>query len=108
MSRKIDQLSRRIEAVEAQRKPRTQRVFTVLVENHMRRDEEVARFCAEHGVGKDDLVLVQILVPYEQRSGETAKQAYERELREMAGNDRHGCKTQEALPDDGDRSAVER
>jgi hypothetical protein len=108
MSRKIDQLSRRIEALEAQRKPRVQRAFTMVVENHMRRDEEVARFRAEHGVTNDDVLIVQVIVPFEARPGETAKEAYERELREMAGNDRHGCKTQvEALPDHGERSAVE-
>jgi hypothetical protein len=83
----IDRLTRRIEAVEAQRNSRAQRVFTVLVKNHMKRDEEVARYCAEHGVGKDDLVLVQVIIPFETRPGETAKEAYERELRVMARND---------------------
>jgi hypothetical protein len=106
MSRKIDQLSRRVEALEAHRRPRAQRVFTVLVENHMKRDEHLAQFCAEHRVTSDDVVIVQTLVPYEQRPGETAKEAYERELREMARNDRDG-RRKEALPDHGERSAVD-
>jgi len=100
MSRsQIDRLTRRIEALQAQRKPPEQRVFTVLVTNHMRTDEEIARFCAEHGVTDSDLLIAQILVPFETRPGETAKDAYERELRAMARNDDHGRKSQEALPD---------
>ena len=44
MSRsQIDRLTRRIEALQAQRKPPEQRIFTVLVRNHMRTDEEIAR-----------------------------------------------------------------
>ena len=62
MSRsQIDRLTRRIEALQAQRKPPEQRVFTVLVTNHMRTDEEIARFCAEHGVTDSDLLIAQIL-----------------------------------------------
>ena len=49
-----------------------QRVFTVLVRNHMRADEEVARFCAEHGVTDSDLLIAQVVVPFETRPGETA------------------------------------
>jgi hypothetical protein len=99
MSRsRIDRLTRRIEALEAQRKSRAQRVFTVLVENHMKRDEEVARFCAENGVTEHDLLIVTTLVPFETRPGETAAEAYQRELRTMARNDRDG-RSQEALPD---------
>jgi len=91
MSRsQIDRLTRRIEALQAQRKPPEQRVFTVLVTNHMRTDEEIARFCAEHGVTDSDLLIAQVLVPFETRPGETAKDAYERELRAMARNDDHG------------------
>jgi hypothetical protein len=59
MSRsQIDRLTRRIEALQAQRKPPEQRIFTVLVRNHMRTDEELARFCAEHGVteGRADML----------------------------------------------------
>src|SRR5262249_54147484 len=64
MSRsQIDRLTRRIEALQAQRKPPEQRIFTVLVRNHMRTDEELARFCAEHGVTDSDLLIAQILVP---------------------------------------------
>jgi hypothetical protein len=100
MSRsQIDRLTRRIEALEAQRKPPEQRVFTVLVKDHMRRNEEVARFCAEHGVTNSDLVIVRVIIPFETRPGETAKEAYERELRAMARNDDHGRKSQEALLD---------
>src|SRR5262249_55933053 len=85
MSRsQIDRLTRRIEALQAQRKPPEQRIFTVLVRNHMRTDEEIARFCAEHGVTDSDLLIAQVLVPFETRPGETAKDAYERELRAMA------------------------
>jgi hypothetical protein len=54
------------------------------VENHMKRDEEVARYCARHGVTSNDFLLVPCFIPYEQRAGETAKDACERELREMA------------------------
>jgi hypothetical protein len=61
----------------------------------MRADEEIARFCAEHGVTDSDLLIAQILVPFEMRPGETAKDAYERELRAMARNDDHGRKSQE-------------
>jgi hypothetical protein len=56
MSRsQIDRLTRRIEALQTQRKPLAQRIFTVLVRNHMRTAEEIARFCAEHGVTDSDL-----------------------------------------------------
>src|SRR6266508_3211547 len=81
--------------------PRAQRVFTMLVRNHMKRDEKVARYCAEHGVGKDDLVLVRVIIPFEARPGETAKEAYERELRTMARKEPDGRKSQEALPGEG-------
>jgi len=85
MSRtQIDRLIRRIEALQAQRKPPAQRIFTVLVRNYIRTDEEIARFCAEHGVTDSDLLIAQILVPFETRPGETAKDAYERELRALA------------------------
>src|SRR5262252_1392144 len=99
MSRsQIDRLTRRIEALQAQQPPE-QRIFTVLVRNHMRADEEIARFCAEHGVTDSDLLIAQVVVPFETRPGETAKDAYERELRTMARNDDHGRKSQKALPD---------
>jgi hypothetical protein len=42
-------------------------------------------------------LIAEILVPFETRPGETAKHAYERELRAMATNDDHGRKSQEAL-----------
>jgi hypothetical protein len=71
----IDRLTRRIEALQAQRKPPEQRIFTVLVRNHMRTDEEIARFRAEHGVTDSDLLIAQVLVPFETRPGETAKDA---------------------------------
>ena len=100
MSRsQIDRLTRRIEALQAQRKPPEQSFFTVLVRNHMRSDEEIARFCAEHGVTDSDLLIAQILVPFETRPGETAKDAYERELRAMASNDDQRRKSLEPLPD---------
>jgi hypothetical protein len=93
----IDRLTRRVDALEAQRKPRAQRVFTVLVENHMKRDQHLARFCAENGVTEHDLLIVTTLVPFETRPGETAKEAYERELRTMARKE-PGRESQEALP----------
>src|SRR5215813_9477001 len=100
MSRsQIDRLTGRIEALQAQRKPPEQRIFTVLVRNHMRADEEIARFCAEHGVTDSDLLIAQVVVRFETRPGETAKDAYERELRAMARNDDHGRDSQQALPD---------
>jgi len=34
---------------------------------------ELARFCAEHGVTDSDLLIAQILVPFETRPGEAAK-----------------------------------
>jgi hypothetical protein len=109
MSRsQIDRLTRRIEALEGERKSRAQRVFTVLVRNHMRRDEEVAQFRAEHGVTGDDLLIAQVIVPFQTLAHETAAEAYQRELRDMAGNDRNGRKRQEVLSDHGERSALER
>ena len=51
------------------------------------------------GVTDSDLLIAQILVPFETRPGETPKDAYERELRAMARNDDHGRKSQEALSD---------
>jgi|SRR5262245_27990597 len=89
----IDRLTRRVEAVEAQRKARAQRFFRMVVRDHRRRDEEVARFRAEHGVTSDDILWVRCIVPYGCRPGETAAEAYQRELREMAS------KKQEALGD---------
>src|SRR5262249_58637864 len=68
----------------APRQARAQRVFQVLVRNHMKRDEEVARYCTEHGVTNDDLVLVRVIVPFEIRPGETARDAYIRELASIA------------------------
>ena len=50
----------------------------------MRKDEEIARFCAQHGVGGSDLLIVRTLIPFETRPGETAKEAYERELASIA------------------------
>jgi hypothetical protein len=82
--------------------PRQQRTFTALIRNHMRRDEEIARFCAEHGVTNSDLVIVRTIIPFETRPGETAKEAYERELRTMARKEPDGRKSQEALPDHGE------
>jgi hypothetical protein len=77
------------------------RFFRVIVRNHMKRDEEVARFRAEHGVTSDDTLWVRCIVPYECRPGETAAEAYQRELREMAS------KTQEALPDARESARLE-
>ena len=77
------------------------RFFRVIVRNHMKQDEEVARFCAEHGVTSDDTLWVRPIIPYECRPGETAGEAYQRELREMAS------KKQEALPDHGECPAQE-
>jgi hypothetical protein len=79
--------------------PREQRSFMMVVKNHMRKDEEIARFCAQHGVTEHDLLFVRTIVPFETRPGETAAEAYQRELRAMARNDDHGRKSQEALPD---------
>src|SRR5262245_42686751 len=78
---------------------RAGRFFRVIVRNHMKRDEEVARFCAEHGVTSDDFLFVRCFIPYECRPGETAKEAYERELRSMAN--------QEALPDARESARLE-
>jgi hypothetical protein len=68
------------------------------VRPYKRKSLRGARFCAEHGVTHSDLLIAQILVPFETHPGETAKDAYERE-RAMARNDDHGRKSQEALPD---------
>jgi len=62
--------------------PREQRVFRMTVRNHMKRDEEVARFCAEHRVTADDVLTVRVIVPFQTLPGETASEAYARELRE--------------------------
>jgi hypothetical protein len=91
MSRsQIDRLTRRIEALVAQRKPPEQRTFMMVVRNHMRKNEEIARFCAQHDVRGSDLLIVRTLIPFETRPGESAKEAYERELRAMAG--KHRCR----------------
>jgi hypothetical protein len=78
--------------------PEPGRFFRVIVKDHRKRDEEVARFRAEHGVTSDDILWVRCIIPYECRPGETAAEAYQRELREMAS------KKQEAL-DHGERPA---
>jgi hypothetical protein len=77
--------------------PREQRSFMMVVKNHMRKDEEISRFCAENGVTEHDQLIVTTLVPFETRPGETAKEAYERELRTMARKE-PGRESQEALP----------
>ena len=56
-------------------------------------------FRAQAVQGSELTALAQILVPFETRPGETAKDPYERELRAMARNDDHGRKSQGALPD---------
>ena len=78
----IDRLMRRVDALEAERKPQAeQRVFSMIVENHMKADAEIARFHADNGVTEADLVIAWVIIPHERRSGETAQEARERELR---------------------------
>ena len=79
--------------------PSSRRFFNTSRYLNAQGNEEIARFCAEHGVTDSDLLIAEILVPFETRPGETAKDAYERELRHMARNDDPGHKSQEALPD---------
>ena len=57
-----------------------------------------ARICNGLGIMRACLET-QKLEQLETRPGETAKDAYERELRAMARNDDHGRKSQKALPD---------
>jgi hypothetical protein len=58
------------------------RIFQMKVENHVNADAEIAAFCKQHCVTDDDMVIARIIIPYKQRPGETAREAYERELRE--------------------------
>ena len=82
MSRnQIDQLTRRIDAIESRRMPkRARRTFCMIVENHLKADDEMARFRADNGVADDDLLIARIIIPHEIRPGETASEAYQREL----------------------------
>jgi hypothetical protein len=86
MSRdRINRLSRRVEALGQCASPKRRRVFKVVVDNHMKQDEEIARYRAEHGLtDNDDLLIARIVIPFEQRPGETATEAYQRELAGMA------------------------
>jgi hypothetical protein len=69
-------------ALEAERRPEDERrVFSMIVENHMKADAEIARFRTDNSVTHADIVIARVIVPHERRSGETAQEAYERELR---------------------------
>ena len=77
----IERLTRRIDAMESRLMPkRAPRTFRMIVENHLEADDEIARFCAANGVADDDLLIARIIVPHEIRLGETASEAYQREL----------------------------
>ena len=90
MSRnRIDRLCRRLGALEQRGESRQRRVFQVLVENHMESDAEIARFCAEHGVTDDDTLIVRTFIPHEARPGETAQEAYQRELTSIGKGGTH-------------------
>jgi hypothetical protein len=85
MSRnRIEQLSRRVEALEHRAENRQRRTFQMVVENHMEQDAEIARYRAKHGVTDDDVLVARVVIPYGQRPGETAAAAYQRELAGMA------------------------
>ena len=47
----------------------------------MEADVEIARFRAYNSVTEADLVIARVIIPHERRSGETAQEARERELR---------------------------
>jgi hypothetical protein len=79
----IDRLSERTEALIARLRPPGQ-IFQMEVENHISADAEIAVFCKQHGVTDNDMVIARIIIPYKKRSGETAREAYERELREAS------------------------
>ena len=73
----IERLTRRIDAMESRLMPkRVPRTFRMIVENHLEADDEIARFCA----ASDDLLIARVMVPHEIRPGETASEAYQREL----------------------------
>jgi hypothetical protein len=55
----------------------------MIVENHMNADAEIKAFVERNGTTKEDLIIAVAFVPHERRPGETAKQAYERELASM-------------------------
>jgi hypothetical protein len=65
-------------------RPWPRRALALVVEDHRQAKAEIERFCAEHGVSDEDLLCVRVIVPFEQRPGETAREAYEREMREIA------------------------
>ena len=89
----IERLTRRIDAIESRRMPkRARRTFCMIVENHLKADEEMARFCADNGVADDDLLIARIIIPHEIRPGETASEAYQRELTSIGkSNQGIGC-----------------
>ena len=72
---RIDELAERIS-------PR-RRIFSVIVENHMNADAEIKAFVERNGATDDDLIIAVTFVPHERRAGETAKEAYEREMASM-------------------------
>jgi hypothetical protein len=72
---RIDELAERITP------PR--RIFSMIVENHMNADVEIKAFAERNGATDDDLIIAVAFVPHERRPGETAKEAYERELASM-------------------------
>ena len=90
---KLAVLDKRLQAIEARHRPR-QRIFSMIVQNHMRDDAEIEAYRAEHGVTDDDMLIVRVVIPFEQRPGEAAQTAYQRERRSIgrpiSDDPRHG------------------
>jgi hypothetical protein len=77
----IQRLSERTDALVERLRPPA-RTFVVYVRSHLNEDEEIAAFRKQHAVTDNDMLIVVVYIPYERRPGETAREAYERELRE--------------------------
>jgi hypothetical protein len=78
----INRLLRRVDALESRRMPkRAPRIFRMIVEANA----EMARFRADNGVADDDMLIARIVVPHDMRLGETASEAYQRELATQQG-----------------------
>ena len=79
MNRAMDSRLRKLESVAPPARPA--RTFRMIIDSGSDREAEIARFRTENGVMDEDLLIVRVIVPYEQRANETAVEAYEREMK---------------------------
>jgi hypothetical protein len=77
----IERLSERTDAVVERLRP-PGRIFIMHAQNHLTVDEEAAKFREERGLTDRDFLIVRCSIPNATRPGETARDAYWRELRE--------------------------